>query len=76
MFKDPKRYRDAMRCVCIGIDNSHFEEYVKGDLYERRVCDISHAVTKDTLPKMQSMEFTYNLRDSIDKKDKSHVMHN
>ena len=46
MFKDPTRYRDVMRCVCMGMDNSYFEEYAKGDLDERRVCEIAHMVAK------------------------------
>lgn len=72
MFKDPTRYRDVMRCVCMGMDNSYFEEYAKGDLDERRVCEIAHMVAKDTLHKMQNIEYTYNIRDSANKKEKSH----
>ena len=64
MFQDPKRYRDAMKCVYMGMNTSFFDEYVKGNVDEHRVREIAHIVARDTLHKMQFLECTYNIRDS------------
>ena len=76
MFQDPKRYRDAMKCVYMGMNTSLFDEYVKGNVDEHRVREIAYVVAKDTLHNMQLLECTYNMRDSMNKKDKSHPVMN
>ena len=76
MFQDPKRYRDAMKCVYLGMNNSFFDEYVKGNVEKHRVREIAHIVARDTLHKMHFLECTYNTRDSMNKKDNSHPLMN
>ena len=43
---------------------------------EYRVREIVHIVARDTLHKMKFLECTYNIRDSINKKDKSQSLMN
>ena len=74
-FKDKNRYTDAMKFVSMGMDSTCFQQYVNGELDERHVREVAKTVAKDTLHKILSLEFQYNIRESMDN-DKSQAKMN